>query len=232
VEKSIINKTQRTIILVACRVMEPELNAAMVQTGKKYPVVWMESGLHDRPKVLTKVLQETLDRAEKEYNPDTVLLGYGFCGNAMAGICSGEYRLILPRIDDCITMMIGSRNRKSQLENGVGTMFLTRGWLDRDVDIIDQRRQFIEDYGEEDGIDIFNMMYGNYRRIGLLNCHCYPLEDQIEKTKTLAQELGFEHCVYDGSIDYIRELLTGPWPAERFLVKQPHETIQIKELQI
>ena len=33
-------------------------------------------------------------------------------------------------------------------------------------------------------------------------------------------------------IDYLKELLTGPWPEERFLVKQPGQVIETRELQI
>ena len=231
-EKGLTVRETGNTVVVACRILEAELKAAMAETGRDYPVVWMESGLHEQPKKLTEALKEALARTEADYRPDTVLLGYGFCGNALAGIRPGQYRLILPRIDDCITMFIGSRERKRRLENGVGTLFLTEGWLQNDMDILTLRQGFIDDYGEEDGLDIFNMMYGNYRRIGLLDCGCCPLAPQAEKSRAIARALGFEHEIDDCSIDYLKELLTGPWPEERFLVKQPGQVIETRELQI
>ena len=44
--------------------------------------------------------------------------------------------------------------------------------------------------------------------------------------------LGFKFCVFDASNDYLKELLTGPWPEERFIVKEPGEVISLQDLRI
>lgn len=217
-------------VLIVCRAMEPEMRKALEETGTDPAVLWMESGLHDQPQKLTTALQEKLREAERDYAPDRVLLGYGFCGNALRGVTAGEFTMILPRVDDCITLFIGSRERKQQLEGGVGTFFMTEGWLNNDVSILKQREQLVADYGEEDGLDIFEMMYGHYSRIGLLNCHCGGFEEICARSRALAEAIGFEHCVFDASIDYVKQLLTGPWPEDRFIVKAPHEEITDRDL--
>ena len=117
-------------VLIACLMMEAEVKKAIEVTGCKAEVIWMEKGLHDRPEKLRAALQETLDKAEAELRPDVIMLAYGFCGNAMDGLKAGNFQLILPRIDDCIVMFIGSRKRKTELEGGVGTMFQTSDWTE------------------------------------------------------------------------------------------------------
>ena len=220
-------------VLIACRMLEAETRAALEQTGASPEVIWMDKGLHNRPEDLRDALQEALKAAEAEYHPDRVLLAFGFCGNAMDGIRAGDFELILPRIDDCIVMFIGSRKRKAELEGGVGTMFQTSDWTEtKDKSLLSAKLRMIEQFGEDEGPEIFDMLYGNYHRIAVLDTHCFPLEPVVERTKAEAEALGFEHAVYDASNEYLRRLLTGPWDPEAFIVKGPGEAFTARDLWI
>ena len=136
-------------VLIVCLMMEAETKAARADTGVDAQVVWMEKGLHNKPENLCVVLQKTIEQAEKGFAPDVILLGYGFCGNAMRGLHADTCRLILPRIDDCITMFIGSRERKARLENGKGIMFQTADWADGDKSIAEIRNSLYERFDGE-----------------------------------------------------------------------------------
>ena len=218
-------------VLIACKMMEMETRAALEQTGAAPEVIWMDKGLHNRPEDLREALQEALKTAEAEHHPDRVLLAFGFCGNAMDGLKAGNFQMILPRIDDCIVMFIGSRKRKAELEGGVGTMFQTSDWTEtEDKSLLGARNRLIEQFGEEDGPEIFDMLYGRYGRIAVLNTHCFPLEPVVERTRAEAEALGFEHAVFDASNDYLVRLLTGPWDPEAFIVKGPGEAITARDL--
>lgn len=220
-------------VLIVCRMMEAETRAALEQTGSAAEVIWMDKGLHNKPEHLREELQAAMDAAEAERHPDRVLLGYGFCGNAMDGLRAGNYELILPRIDDCITMFIGSRQRKAELEGGVGTMFQTSDWTEStDKSLLGARDRLIEKYGEDDGQYLYDMMYGNYRRIAVLDTHCYPLEPVVEQAEAVAAALGFECRVFDASNDFLRRLLAGPWDDGSFIVKSPGEVITGRDLRI
>ena len=218
-------------LLIACLMMEAEVKKAIEVTGCKAEVIWMEKGLHDRPEKLRAALQETMDKAEAELRPDVIMLAYGFCGNAMQGLKAGNYTLVLPRIDDCITLFIGSRERKAQLEGGVGTMFQTYNWTDERT-IQDQKRRLYEQYDEDEAEELFEMMFGHYGRIAVLDTHCYDLAPVVAKTKAAAEYLGYDHQVYEGYIDYLTELLAGQWTEERFIVKEPGEIISGQDLRI
>lgn len=219
-------------VLIACSMMQAEIEAALKTTGSQAKVLWLEKQLHNNPEVLRSTLQETMDTAEGEYRPERILLGFGFCGNAMQGLRAGNYQLILPRIDDCITLYIGSRQRKARLEGGVGTIFLTRDWTGTDNDLTSMRQKLIDDYGQEEGLELFEMMYGHYGRFGVLDTGCYDVAPVVEKSRAMAKELGFEHRVYSASNHYLCRLLTGPWDGKAFVVKGPGETILGTDLRI
>ncbi len=219
-------------VLIACLMMEAEVKNALEVTGSQAQVIWMEKGLHNNPENLCQVMQKTIEQTEKELSPDVILLGYGFCGNAMRGLHADTCRLVLPRIDDCITMLIGSRERKAQLENGRGIMFQTADWADGDKSIAEIHNSLYEKYDEDEADELWEMMYGNYDRIGVLDTHCYDLAPVVAEAQRSAELLGFQCCVYDASNAFLRELLSGPWPEERFIVKDPGEIISLQDLQI
>ena len=79
------------------------------ETECSYPVMWIESGLHINPDSLRKRLQEELDHLG---NIDRALLAFGYCGNALLGLRAEHFRLIFPRAEDCITLMLGSGPRR------------------------------------------------------------------------------------------------------------------------
>lgn len=220
-------------VFIVCKMMEAEALAAIRDSGSDAEVIWMEKGLHVEPKDLREALQKTMDRVEKEIAPDRILLGYGFCGNAMAGLRVGNYTLVLPRIDDCITMFIGSRERKKELEGGVGTMFQTANWAEGDESLVNQRHMLFEDFDEDEAQELFEMMFGHYGRIGVLDTHCYDLEPVLRESRATAEAMGFEHCVYDASYEFLTELLSGePFDEKRFIVFRPGDVIAQRDLWI
>ena len=220
-------------VFICCLMMEKEARAALESTGSAAEPVWMEKALHVRPEVLRDELQKTLDRVERDFAPDRVLLGYGFCGNALAGLHAGNYELVIPRIDDCITLFIGSRERKAELEGGVGTMFQTSDWTDTDESVLSQKEHLYEDFDEDEAEELFQMMFGHYHRIGVLDTHCYDLEPVVERSRAVAEALGFEHCVFDASNQYLVDLLSGgPFDEKRFIVINPGEPIALRDLWI
>ena len=53
---------------------------------------------------------------------DAVVMVYGLCGRATAGITARDVPVVIPRAHDCITLFLGSRARYSeQHENQPGT---------------------------------------------------------------------------------------------------------------
>ena len=94
---------------------------------------------------------------------------------------------------------------------------MTRGWLDGERNIWKQYCYAVRKYGKETGEEIFGMMFGNYSCIGILDAHACPMEPVKEETERIAKALGLTWEVFDASVDYLKELLTGPRNSRRFL---------------
>ena len=213
--------------MVACSMVRDELEHAMAETGYSCPVTWLDAGLHNYPARLRAGLQAALDQIS---GYQRVLLGYGFCGNSIAGIRAGDFEVIIPRADDCITILLGSRQRRMELSAHCGTYFLTRAWLHGERNLRVEYEYAVKRYGAEQGREIFNMMFGNYRQLALLDDGCYPLEEVADEVRDTAELLGLPCCTVSASDQRLRQLLTGPWPEEWFLRLQPGETLTRERL--
>ena len=215
----------RTVI-VACKTLEDELNAAQGRTGLEYPVEWIESGLHNTPKKLTACLLEVLERI----TADRVLLAMGTCGNSVQGIRAKGFELIIPKVDDCISLLIGSMKARAKVSEELAAYFLTEGWMRGERNLWVEYQYAVDKYGEEEAKSIADMLYGHYRTLALLDAGITPVQTLVESTKIIADTLKLEQKIIPASISYIEQLLTGPWTDDRFIVKAPGEEITAKDL--
>jgi hypothetical protein len=68
--------------------------------------------------------------------------------------------------------------------------------------------------------------------LALLDTGAYPINKLIEETKILANTIGLEQMVVPATTIYIEEFLRGPWPPDRYIVKEPHSEITFEDLRI
>lgn len=212
--------------VIACKTIEDELNHAMSLTGCEYPVVWLESGLHNVPEQLRVAVQKNLN----ELDADRVLLAMGFCGNAVAGLCAAGKEVICPRVDDCISLLLGSVKRRLAISKEYAAYFFTEGWLRGERNIWVEHQYMLENYGEEITEEMEKSIFGHYRTLGLLDCGEKPVEQLVENTKMIAEGLHLTQQVIPASVDYLKDLLTGPWPEDRFLTVRGAETVTAEQL--
>ena len=207
--------------IIACKTISDELQHAMAQTGTDYPVVWLEQGLHNVPEMLHAALQTALDGLEAQ----RVLLAMGFCGNAIRGVEVPVSELIIPRVDDCISLLLGSVQRRLAVSREHAAYFFTEGWLRGERNIWVEHLHMVEEYGEELTEELEKDMFGHYKTLGLLDCGIKPMDELIQGTKMIADGLHLTQQVIPATTRYLADLLTGPWPPERFLTLRAGESI-------
>ncbi len=209
-------------LVIACSTIQEEVRKAMAKAKKEYPIIWMDSSLHEFPEKLSTALQEEINKIE---NVENILLCYGLCGNALLGIKSNKANLILPKADDCISILLWKCDHI--LEDRKETYFLTKEWIDSDRGILEDYKHTIEKYGCKKAHEIFKIMLNHYKYLMLIDTKTYSIEEYTEKAKKMAETLDLEMIIRKGNIDLLKKLFTGPWD-EDFCRIERGEAIELK----
>lgn len=203
-------------VIIACRTLRKELLAAMDRTGCTYPIHWLEAGQHNRKDARRAEIQNALDSCP---DCDTVLLAMTLCGGCVTGLQSRNFRLVVPRCDDCISLLLGSQeNRK----NYPATYFLTEGWLSGKEHIGVEYQKTLEKYGQNRTDRIFSAMLANYEKMAFVDTGCADASVQIQ---SIAESLDLTYTRISGTLSYLEDLLSGNWDESRFLVLEPNTTL-------
>ena len=211
--------------IVACETLKDELNLVMKNMDCALPVVWVDSSNHSRPDKLRLSMQEALDNLSPQYN--TALLLFGFCGNAMVGIQSGRFTLVLPKAADCIPLFIGSREERDSYGND--TYFFTGGYLDSTDGITKDAVRLLERYGEKRGLSILKQMLCHYRSFALIDTGTYNVADVRSRVEKIALLLDIPVKIIPGNLRLIAALLSGNWNDNEFLIVEPGKTISLED---
>lgn len=212
-------------VLIACNTLKGEIEHVSAELGTCRRTIWLESQLHNEPENLARKLQEALDSIE---DADVVLLGYGNCGNVIQGLVARDFRLIVPRIDDCISILFGSQGQRTAYSDQNRSIFLTDGWMDEGHNILAEFQRCVDKYGREKAEDIFDMLYKHYESMAYLDTGLYDIDELKERTCEICKMLGLDQRIAPATLDYVRALLTGPWPEDRFVCVGPGEAIPAK----
>jgi len=205
----------RRIKFIVCDVIYDELKNKIPESWK---VVNLEKRLHEHSDLLREKLQDEINKSQ-DY--DIIVLGYGLCGNGIAGLVSSKVPLVIPRIDDCISLLLGSvEERKKQLKTEPGTYFLTRGYLGEAEDFIVSGFSEIRDkYDKETWQWIVKEMLKNYRRIVFINNGNYNPSEWRKKAKREATKLGLRFEELKGSNKFLDKIVNGNWNGQFILAK-------------
>lgn len=193
----------RRYTVIACKVLEEELSSLAPQG---YELYFLDQGFHRSPERLRQALQEAIDGAS---NSELILLGYGLCGGALEGLRARSAPLIIPKVDDCIPLLLGSW--ESQRQWGPDTYFFSAGWLAGEDNLVREYERCVVRYGKERGSRLMRQLVRHYRRLVFINTGRRGDEVAREVAREVAEKLGLSFEITSGKKDYLRQLLRGPW---------------------
>lgn len=198
-------------------------------------------GLHNDSSDLRARLQEQID-ATTGQGYDAIVLAYGLCGQATAGLIARDIPLVIPCAHDCITLFLGDRERyKDEFENRPGTYWYTLGYIERkdsagttlslgsglDTDISSVYDEYVEKYGVDNAdylMEVMGAWQSHYQRAVFIDMRVgdgTPVEAVAQGEATRRGWI-FERVT--GDLVLIRRLLAGDWETD-FLLLEPGQQI-------
>jgi hypothetical protein len=203
----------------------------------------LSASLHVEPVPLRDRIQEEIDRIEAE-DPaaDAIILGYGLCGGATAGLLSRTKTLVVPRAHDCATIFLGSRERyRQEHETTPGTYWFTednvkrgdalKGWLLGDSARSDgvnaQYEAYVEKYGQENAdylMEALGEWQSHYERGAFLETGLATDGTSREKARQESELRGWRFEPIISDLTLIERLMNGEWDQD-FLIVRPGEKL-------
>jgi hypothetical protein len=210
---------ERTTVIACATVIEEML--PHLPPGVEYEV--LDFGLHVNPSTLRSTLQQTIDSASE--TAETILLGYGLCSQAVVGLRANGCTLVIPKVDDCIAIFLGSGTAyREQARSVPGTYYLTKGWIEAGDSPFDEYDGLVEQYGEAKARWLMDRILKNYTRLALINTGQYELERYRDYSRRTAERFGLRYEELPGSDALVRRMVHGPWNSD-FVIARPGETI-------
>ncbi len=211
----------RDAVMIACQVVAEEMKS---QSPLRLPIRVLDPALHSRPDRLRSELQQVID--EEERRCGTILLGYGLCSRAIEGLRSERARLVVPKVDDCIGLFLGSRKahvRQNRIEPG--TFYLSKGWIETGVTPFGEFEYMRERFGPERAERLMGVMLKHYTRLAFIDTsrngaassdRCYA--------KEAAARYGLRYEEISGDMSLLTGMAQGACD-DRFLVLRPGREI-------
>ncbi len=235
--------------LIACKALFRELSYVAALSDNMIDITWMRQGYHGEPELLHSLLQKEIDMIEEGTDPhsysirgrfediepldfDAILLGYGLCSNATAGIRARSHRIVIPRAHDCITLFLGSKERYATCFREIpGCLWYTASWIENGGAPVEDLRELAKKRYEAMGYDEEIVEYLMEATDGLKNYHNaafvrMPFGDNeryVAETKAFADRLGWDYHELTGNLSLLERFVAGDWNEEDFLVLEPGE---------
>jgi hypothetical protein len=228
------------LLALACESLSRPVHYFASHSPHRVEIEVLPRGLHQPAEIRTR-LQQRLE-AHAQAPLDAILLVYGLCGQAAAGLRARAHPLVIPRAHDCITLYLGSRqayNREVQQEPG--TYWYSQDYLEASAGVNPALTlgvptggdpqalylKYVEKYGQAKAdrlMQVMNGWWAHYQRAVYLDT---GLEDD-SRAQAAAQQAavsrGWAFESLPADLGLVQRLLNGDWE-EDFLVVPPGQEI-------
>ena len=210
--------------IIACKTMLEEMKPLLPPDLESLS---LESGLHLHPDKLRNALQALID----EITADTkiIILGYGLCSMGVIGLKAADSTLVVPQIDDCVAIFLGSRRAyKRELSEEPGTYFLSKGWIEAGITLLDELKRMEQRYGKRRAEQLMERMLQQYRRLAFIDMGHQDQEPYRQFSRRAAKKLNLYYQEIKGTPEFLKKMCNGPWD-EEFVVAPPGHPIRLED---
>ena len=223
---------------LGCEALARIIYLCAAQSPHTVDIELYQIGLHQEPPDLRARLQERIDATTGQAY-DAIVMAYGLCGQATAGLVAPDIPLVIPRAHDCITLFLGGRKRYSdEFVNHPGTYWHALDYCERGTGSISLGAdasaeaqkvydEYVEKYGKDNAdylMDVMGAWQKHYDRAVLVDMGVGDSTAVEARTRSDAARRSWTFERMAGDLVLVRRLLWGDWEAD-FLVLEPGQKV-------
>jgi hypothetical protein len=227
------------IKVIACEVIFREVCLCAARAKTVIDLVFLRRGLHSNPDTLREAVQEVVDGTD-ESRCQAIALGYALCSNGVAGLRARGIPLVAPRAHDCITLLVGSKERYAEeFAARPGTYYYSGGWIERGADQVPRNpedgagldvpfEELVRKYGQDNAEYLWEIQSAwmqNYTHAMFIDVGLGKTEEYRCYTRREAEQKAWSYDEMAGDLSLLQALLDGDWDEERFLITRPGQQI-------
>ena len=226
-------------LVLACESLSRPVQHFAAQSPHRVEVELIPRSLHQPAEIRTR-LQQRLE-AHAQDALDAILLAYGLCGQAAAGLVVCTHPLVIPRTHDCITLYLGSREAYTQeMQKEPGTYWYSQDYLEHSAgqspaltlgvptgeDPQALYLKYVEKYGQAKADRLMQVMNGwlaHYQRAVYLDTGLGSDDPAQAAARQAAAAHGWAFERLPADLVLIQRLLNGDWEDDFLVVPAGQE---------
>jgi hypothetical protein len=187
----------------------------------------LEAQLHISPERLKEALRAAV--ADADVPDATIVLGYGLCSNSVLGLKTEHATLVVPRVDDCIAMLLGSNEAFSaEAEKERGSYYVAKAYLEECDTIMSEHEKLVDKRGREKAERMMRLLLKHYTRIVLVDTGRYDLEPCRARIAGFAETFDLAVEEVPGTTRILDALVAEDW-GDDFVVAQPGHELTLQD---
>jgi len=229
---------------IGCSIFKNEIAFLEHRVTSQLDFYWLPQRLHNNPLELRRLIQQEIDDIDTGGQPyDAIVLLYGLCSKGSMGIFSRKHTIVIPKVQDCIGMLLGSNERyATHFREKPGTYWFTKGWLETGFDpgresdiegVFDPYREKYLEYRKKFDDEISRYLIQewdqhwvkNYTTMAFIDWGMPESREYKDRARRSAESLGLEFECIHGDPSLLLDLFNGNWDGGRFLKVEPGQRI-------
>lgn len=98
--------------VIACSIYKPYIEELDIDQNQ-YSMTYLSIHQHNQPQKLARSIQQEIDQTNDDV--DTIIVLYGLCGGALLKIQANDIPVIVIKVHDCMSILLGSKEKYNNL---------------------------------------------------------------------------------------------------------------------
>lgn len=190
--------------VIACEVFKEEFLRGLKIPQEK--CIFLPQELHRTPDQLKEELQKQIDLLDQQGDLDCIYLGYGLCGNGVAGVKSKKSKIVIPNSEDCIAVLLGLRHSSKCQINRTSSYFFSSGWIAFGSDGWKEYGRCLDIFDHETAFWCTKEMIKHYEKFILINNGMESYHEDKAYVQMVSKFFSLHYEEVEGSVDWLASM--------------------------